>query len=203
MSLSYASPNAMTGAASPQTLADAMLADGVEVVIMADRECSNGDCGATRPGGVAYHGFDGAHKLFLLEFAMPLTGKTGWEMDMPAAWILNAQIPRTMQYGQAECSCWESGCGEWDIFEVLDSGNTRATSTYHGNISGGDADYFERPCHSTIKAAVVFDGDHSAGHIVILPDSTDFPTTLSAEEVQKFIDGVPSSKGKDVVQLGA
>jgi hypothetical protein len=32
--------------------------------------------------------------------------------DEPAIWMLNAQIPRTTQYGPSDCSCWESGCGE-------------------------------------------------------------------------------------------
>ena len=122
---------------------------------------------------------------------------------MPAAWILNAQIPRTLQYGAAECSCWESGCGEWDIFEVLDSGNTRAKSTFHGTISGGDSNYFDRPTGSTIKAAVVLDGEGSAGHIVILPDSTDFATTLSAETVSDYCNKVVSSEANSIFEFGS
>lgn len=117
---------------------------------------------------------------------MPATGKTGWNEDMPAAWILNAQIPRTLQYGKADCSCWTSGCGEWDIFEILDSGNTRAKSTLHGNVSGGDSNYFQRPTGGTIKAAVVFEGDSMAGHIQILPDDTVFGTTMSANTIAGF-----------------
>lgn len=43
---------------------------------------------------------------------MPMDGKTGFNGDMPAVWMLNANIPRTAQYGPKGCSCWESGCGE-------------------------------------------------------------------------------------------
>jgi len=57
-------------------------------------------------------GIDGADKVILIEYSMPMDGKTGFNADMPSIWMLNAQIPRTLQYGDASCSCWESGCGE-------------------------------------------------------------------------------------------
>ncbi|KAK2759080.1 target of Sbf [Arachnomyces sp. PD_36] len=185
-SLSYASADGLSGSASPQCLNNELIGDNNEIIIMSDKKCNNGDCGAVRPGTVAHHGFGGDSKLFLIEFSMPITGKTGWNEDMPALWMLNAQIPRTLQYGKAECSCWESGCGEWDIFEVLDSGNTRCKSTLHGNISGGDSNYFNRPADKTIKAAVVYDGLSSTGHIKILDDATEFGETLSGIEVTGF-----------------
>jgi Putative TOS1-like glycosyl hydrolase (DUF2401) len=203
MSLSYAAADAKSGAASPQILANRMLSDGDEIVIMTDKACKDGSCGVTRPGGIAYHGFDGAKKVFLLEFNMPITGATGWNRDMPAAWILNAQIPNTVQYGKVECSCWESGCGEWDIFEVLDSGNPRCKSTVHGNISGGDSNYFDRPVDSTVKVAVVFDGDNSAGHIVILPAETSFDQTLSDAQVAGFVNKDSSDVARSFFRLGS
>lgn len=50
-------------------------------------------------------GFSGAQKVFLLEFSMPLTNSTAFAGDMPAIWLLNAQIPLTSQYGtNPECS---------------------------------------------------------------------------------------------------
>lgn len=205
MSLSYASSDAKSGSATPQTLANQMLGDGDEIVIMSDQPCKDGDCGATRPGGVAHHGFDGAKKVFLLEFDMPMTGSRGWNKDMPAVWILNAQIPNTIQYGKAECSCWESGCGEWDIFEVLDSGNTRCKSTIHGNVSGGDSNYFERPVDGTVKVAVVFDADNKAGHIVVLPDETRFEEMLTDEQVAGFVNqgGNEDGVAKSLFRLGS
>ena len=95
---------------------------------MTNRSCDDEGCGYTRPGGVAYRkqrrflsipslfsqyanlkrvldGFSGAQKIFLLEFSMPLTNSTAFGGDMPAIWLLNAQIPLTSQYGtNPECS---------------------------------------------------------------------------------------------------
>ena len=202
-SLSYASTDGTTGSATSQILTDGMLADGSEVVIMSSTPCSNGDCGFVRPGTVAMHGFEGSQKLFLVEFQMPLTGNTGWVQDMPAIWTLNAQIPNTLQYGAASCSCWVSGCGEWDIFEVLDSGNTKAKSTFHGNPSGGDSNYFNRPTDSTIKAAVIFDGPSNAGHIVVLPDDTLLDDSITGDVVAGWVNQIHSEAQIAVFSLGS
>ncbi len=93
--------------------------------------CGANDCGYVQPSSVAYRecsevtdrharelneftdGIAGADKVFLFEFSMPTdSGASGNLADMPAIWMLNAQIPRTTQYGPADCNCWESGCGE-------------------------------------------------------------------------------------------
>jgi len=74
-----------------------------------------------------------------------MDGTTGFNADMPSIWMLNAQIPRTLQYGNAQCSCWESGCGELDIAEGLFSGSTYLKSTLHANTPGGDSDYLVHP----------------------------------------------------------
>ncbi|EMC95364.1 hypothetical protein BAUCODRAFT_72229 [Baudoinia panamericana UAMH 10762] len=160
-SLSYASSNGQNGASSPQTLQDITLPSTEEIVIMSDNKCGgeNGDCGYYRPSSVAHHGFAGASKVFLFEFQMPnITGTQTSIYDpvnMPAVWMLNAQIPRTLQYGTASCSCWTSGCGEFDIFEVLAPGDGRMKSTLHGNIAGGDSDYFVRPVATPMIGALV------------------------------------------------
>ena len=129
-------------------------------------------------------GFEGANKAFFLEFMMPDDGKSGWNLNMPAAWILNAQIPRTLQYGKAECSCWTTGCAEFDVFEVLDSGNTRCKSTLHGNVSGGDSDYFDRPTSKYIKAAVVFRGNDIVIHL--LEDDFQFGSSISGATIDSL-----------------
>ena len=120
----------------------------------------------------------------MFEFAMPRDGQGGFEGDEPAVWMLNAKIPRTSQYGNAACSCWESGCGEFDIFEALDDGSARMKSTLHDNASGGDSDYFERPTTSTMKVAVVLSSSSSTIHIQVLPDSTDFSASITAGEIE-------------------
>lgn len=186
-SLSFVNSSGTGGASSPQILADAILPSNEEVVVMLDEECNN-DCGYVRPGSVAYHGFNGANKVFLLEFSMPIDGRTGFNGDMPSVWILNAQIPRTIQYGNPSCSCWESGCGEFDIAEALNSGSTFLKSTLHTNKPGGDSDYFERPTSSTMKLAVVFSSATSTIHIQVLPTSYDFPTSLTTDEIQSICD---------------
>ncbi|KAK5092096.1 target of Sbf [Exophiala xenobiotica] len=184
-SLSYMAADTKSGSASPQVLANTMIEDNSEVIIYSDKPCERNDCGAYRPGTVAYHGFDGSSKLFLLEFDMPLSGKTGFNMDMPATWMLNANIPRTQQYG--DCSCWASGCGEWDVFEVLDSGNTRAISAIHaGATSGTETHYFDRPVDQTIKAAVIFDSDHLTGQVVVLSDDTTFDAVIADKVVAMY-----------------
>ncbi|KAL8803925.1 MAG: hypothetical protein Q9182_002892 [Xanthomendoza sp. 2 TL-2023] len=184
-SLSYASPDGKSAAASAQTLGNKMIEDDVEIIVMSNKTCDGGSCGYTRPGGVAYHGFGGANKLFMMEFSMPKTGKTGFNADMPGIWLLNAQIPLTSQYGtNPHCSCWTSGCGEFDLFEILDTGNFRCKSTLHMAPAGGSSDYFQRPDKSTIKAAVLFHGDNQAAHIKILDDRQEFDESLAAEVIQ-------------------
>jgi hypothetical protein len=202
-SLSYASTDGATGSATSEILANTVLADDTEIVVMSSTPCSGDDCGTVRPGTVAMHGFEGNQKLFLMEFQMPLTGKKGWVQDMPAIWTLNAQIPNTLQYGEATCSCWESGCGEWDIFEVLDSGNTKAKSTFHGNPSGGDSNYFVRPTDSTIKAAVIFDGNSNSGHIVVLPDDTVLDDSITSDVVADWVNQLHSEAQSGVFRLGS
>ncbi|KAK7901051.1 target of Sbf [Exophiala xenobiotica] len=194
LSLSYANADNTGASSGPVTLADTLVGDNSEFVIMTDKACSgeNGDCGYYRPGSVAYHGFSGASKLFLLEFQMPLTGTTGFNMDMPAAWMLNALIPRTQQYGN--CSCWTSGCGEFDIFEVLDSGNTKCKSTWHGAHSIGDSDYFARPTGATVKVAVVLDGSGSTTNIMVLDDATTFDESVTEASVSAWLSGIEAGE---------
>ncbi|KAK6003696.1 hypothetical protein QM012_009467 [Aureobasidium pullulans] len=178
-SLSYSNSQGNAGASSPQVLADTQLASNDEVIIMSDKEC-DGDCGYYRDGQVAYHGFAGAQKAFFFEFEMPLDGNTdaATNGDMPAIWMLNAQIPRTLQYGKADCSCWTTGCGEFDIFEVLAPGDLRCKSTLHSNIKGGNSDYFKRPTSGSMKAMVLLNGENM--HIKVLDNDYQVPTSIDA-----------------------
>ena len=188
-SLSYASPDGQTGASSPQMLQDTTLPSSAEVIIMSDRKCEGDDCGYYRPGTVAYHGFDGSQKAFFFEFSMPDSGESTTDIydpvNMPAIWMLNAQIPRTLQYGNEDCSCWSSGCGEFDMFEVLAPGDQRAKSTLHGNKAGGDSNYFARPESGTIKVAMVLNDDNI--HIKILDNSVDFPSTMDESTINEIL----------------
>ncbi|KHE84487.1 hypothetical protein GE21DRAFT_1208548 [Neurospora crassa] len=156
-SLSYINPLATGGAASPQVLANEVITG--EFVVMTDQDC-DGSCGYVRPGSVAKKGFSGTSRIFLLEFSMP---HTGGGADMPAIWLENARVPLTQQYGA--CSCWTSGCGEWDVFEILHAGYERAETTFHLDPPAGDANWFQRPIdqNGPIKVVVWFDGGVDGG----------------------------------------
>ncbi|KAK2877030.1 hypothetical protein FQN49_001480 [Arthroderma sp. PD_2] len=84
-----------------------------------------------------------------------------------------------------DCSCWDSGCGEFDVLEVLAPGDKRCKSTLHGNVSGGSSYYFDRPV-DTVTAAVVFNAEGKSLHVKILKDMKDFPTTLDSDLVKEM-----------------
>lgn len=127
---------------------------------------------------------------------MPLTGHQGFNGDMPAIWLHNAQIPLTSQYGTSpDCSCWTSGCGEFDVFEVLDSGDTKCKSTLHMAPAGGSSDWFMRPVNESVKVAIIFAGDQGKVVIRVLDKDTNFSDAISAHVVNEWILG-PSSQFK-------
>lgn len=188
-SISFAGSDGVSAASSPQALGDITFPSNKEFMIFSGKDCSQNvgtDCGYYRDGIPAYHGFGGADKIFVFEFQMPKASDSAtFNYDMPAIWLLNAKIPRTLQYGKADCSCWSTGCGEFDIFEILSAGSNKLISHLHDGQGGGSQDYFERPYDSTMKGAVVFkDGTIS---IVVLDDSTSFPSSLSAETVDSWL----------------
>ncbi|WBW72778.1 circularly permuted 1,3-beta-glucanase [Schizosaccharomyces osmophilus] len=203
-SISYAAANGVDGASSPQVLADTMLKSDKEVSIWSANKCDGDDCGYYLSGIPAYHGFSGT-KVVLMEFNMPHDDSTNFINDMPAIWALNAQVPRTLQYGKRECSCWDSGCGEFDIFEVLNAGNEKMVSTIHSKQGsqngagggGGSSDYFTRPTGSTMIGAVVFDTSSSAVYVIdVTKNGVNFDQTYSASDVAGWL-----KSGSTVVQL--
>lgn len=119
-----------------------------------------------------------------MEFQMPLDGNTGFQGDTPAIWMLNAQIPRTLQYGEETCSCWASGCGELDIVEVLSPGLIQCKSTIHTNMPAGDSDYITRPTNSPMKLAVIFRSTSSTAHIQVLSENFDFESSLTSAQIE-------------------
>lgn len=118
---------------------------------------------------------------------MPMDGLRSFLGDMPAIWMLNAQIPRTLQYGEAACSCWESGCGEFDIMEVLSSGSKYCKSTLHTNTPAGDSDYILRPTDAAMKIAVFFHSPTSAIRIQTLPDKYIFGSTINEAAIAEIM----------------
>ena len=193
-SLSYCNHDASGGLLSPVVLDDVTIGSNKEYMIMSGEKCDE-LCGYCRDGTVAYKGWAGTEKIFVFEFLMPHEGdKNSFNGDMPAVWMLNAQIPSTLQYGKKECSCWSTGCGELDLFEVLLGGSDKMIAHLHTSQGapagtnyggGGSQDYFNRPTDGTMKAAVIFHDDQI--HIQQLDDSTTFGDNLSADTVNQWL----------------
>ncbi|SCU85008.1 LADA_0D05204g1_1 [Lachancea dasiensis] len=195
-SISYCAADGVSGAGSPQALDQVTVPSNKEYMIFSGVKCSDtssGSCGYYRDDIPAYHGFGGDTKMFVFEFSMPHDDSSSYNGDMPAIWMLNAKIPRTLQYGNSDCSCWGTGCGELDLFEILSSGSEKLITHLHdgqgdnGNSQGGGGtqDYFERPTSGTLKAAVIFDGSDQTLHVVKVDG--DFSSTLSASTVNKWL----------------
>lgn len=200
--LSYASDNGTGYASSSTVLANnTFLHSDDEFTIFSSSKCpSSGfskSCGVYRSDIPAYHGFDGTVKMFLFEFEMPTETQANdstSNYNMPAIWLLNAKIPRTSQYSSnSNCSCWKSGCGEFDIFEVLNT--TEAThlfTTIHDYQGTGDINtgmsaqgHFYRDLNNRMLGGAVFDNDGNA--IAFLSNSTTFDSTISASDLNDWI----------------
>lgn len=126
--------------------------------------------------------------------------------DAPAWWFLNADVPRILQYGSdrnnVPCSCWSTGCGEFDAFEVLARGEERAKSTLHrqGNLEGGDSNYFRRPVGRRQKWAVILKGFNIT--VTALPDNFDFGASLTDEVVSGLVRYDPNSNLHSLFPIG-
>lgn len=181
-----------------------------EIAVFTDKVC-DGDCEYARPDAIAHcrfstfapfagtdehtDGWEGPSKAFFIEFQMDHYDNYGDDQgmlsDAPAWWFLNAAIPRILQYGNDRnnipCSCWSTGCGEFDAFEILSRGEMRAKSTIHrpGNIEGGDSNYFLRPVGRTIKFAVVFYNWNITARV--LDDGFDFGASLTQAQIDDIL----------------
>ena len=130
----------------------------------------------------------------------------GMLSDAPAWWFLNAAIPRVLQYGNDRdnipCSCWSTGCGEFDAFEVLGRGEERAKSTIHrqGNLESGDSNYFQRPVGRTLKFAVVFYEFNITA--TVLDDGFLFGEGLEESVVREIVQYDPDSNSHSLFAIG-
>lgn len=184
-------PDTTAGSKTPQILHNQPINTRDEFLILSDQPCSDETCGFCRPGIPAFQGFAGDKKVFVLEFKMPHdVTPTDFNNDMSAMWLLNSNIPRSFQYGlkNSQCACWESGCGELDLFEILVDNKDSLKSHYHSSQGtgnqyggGGSEDYFPRPTDKFVKAAVIFDGVKKV-IIRFLPDNTIFRKEMVDED---------------------
>lgn len=179
-----------------------LISSDEEFVFFSNISCEssgfNNDCGVYRKGIPAYHGYYGTTKMFLFEFSMPEETSTDEDAfdyyNLPAIWLLNAHIPRTAQYtGNANCSCWATGCGEFDIFEAMNVTEAdHLYSTLHDYQGSGDIGtglqaqgYIQRDTDNVMKGGVVFGSDGSAR--VFMNSDLDIASTISATQVVSWI----------------
>ncbi|KAK6541112.1 target of Sbf, variant 2 [Orbilia ellipsospora] len=203
-SISFMSADGQSGCATPQILADNVLF-GVnqEFSIWTNQSC---DASTFSLGGssVCRRGFSGNNKVFVFKFTMPSAHTDDSNIygnsNMPAVWSLNSLIGRSLQYpSNPSWSCWNGGCGEFDIWEVLYPTAPACeymTSTLHsaqgnpgtGKGGGGTCDYFERPTTGTFTGMVSYLAD---GTITIkkLDDSFDFPEYITTNDIKSGISG--------------
>lgn len=133
--LGYTGPYANSSSSTPQIL-NGWIAEGLEITVMSGTPCNN-DCGFYR--GVGYHGWAG-DKIIITSVSMPHS----IDNNDPAVWSLNADTVRTAQYG---CNCHASGCGEFDIAEVVPTSplDNCYMTLYSYNGNRGTQAYFPRP----------------------------------------------------------
>lgn len=208
--LSYAGSDGLSKADSATVLAkDTLITSDKEYTIYSNISCpssgANKGCGVYRKGIPAYYGFGGTTKMFLFEFTMPTEtqkNSTKFEYyDMPAIWLLNDHIARTSQYpNNANCSCWSSGCGEFDIFEVMNgTEKNHLYSTFHtfqgiedlgtGIQSYG---YIPRDTSNTMKGGVIFDSNGDT--VTFISDDTEFDADYSAEDIRALMKSFSKSE---------
>lgn len=208
--LTFATSNGTGASSSASVLAEnTLLSSDDEFSIFSNITCPKSgtgkSCGVYRSGITAYHGFSGVTKMFLFEFEMPTETQSNSSSfsyyDMPAIWLLNEHIPRTSQYPtDANCSCWASGCGEFDIFEVMNgTERNHLYSTFHTFQGIEDlgtgiqaSGYISRDTSSTMKGGVVFDSQGNT--VVFVSNSTTFNETITPETLNGLVENFSSDE---------
>jgi hypothetical protein len=208
-SLSYVSSNGDKVTPESTPFEGALATSEREIAIFADKECDH-DCPYWRPDATSHFGWSGSSKAFFIEFQMDhyqnMGSDQGLISDAPAWWFLNAAIPRILQYGNdrnnVPCSCWSTGCGEFDAFETLGNGEERAKSTLHrqGNLEGGDSNYFKRPVGRMLKFAVIWHYPSITARV--LDDGFDFSASLSSDQIQRLVSYNPDSWVHSLFAIG-
>ncbi|RLN56896.1 hypothetical protein BBP00_00007767 [Phytophthora kernoviae] len=166
---------------------------GCEVNIMTATNCADEDGCIGYYDDMGFHGWDGGMKMFVTKVMMP----TGSTANLPAIWMLNAQVVRASQYG---CNCRgegsEGGCGELDVAEVIETNTAQdKVSThyyfYDGSVSPGGDNYASRPTDSAVTYVTIIDNS-GTGTIKIIElggDDFDFSVdSISSSTVSTWID---------------
>lgn len=199
--LSFADSDGVNASSDSTVLSQTTIPSNEEIVMFSSSKCgsssSDGDCGIYRSNIPAYHGFDGTTKMFLFRFNAPNDSSVDPNTtypNLPAIWLLNAHIPRTSEYpANYSCSCWDSGCGEFDIFEVMNTTDMyKFTSTLHtyqqtDNVQDGTQAqaWTDRTTHSEMVGGVVFDSNGTAS--VFMSNQTSLDDTISASTLRSWL----------------
>ncbi|SSD61686.1 related to Cell wall protein YJL171C [Saccharomycodes ludwigii] len=213
--LTYASSDGVSKASSATPLGSGnLITSDEEYVIFSNISCSKSgydkDCGVYRKGIPAYHGYYGTTKMFLFEFKAPTEtqeNSTSFSYyDMPAIWLLNSHIARTSQYPtNSNCSCWASGCGEFDIFEVMNgTQKNNFYSTFHTfqgtGVLGTGLQAFghvDRDTEDTMLGGVIFD---SVGNtLVFMNNETTFGSSIEVSDISALLNLEEEEEEDDVV----
>lgn len=197
----YVSSDGLEKSDSSQILDNTTIPSALEFAIASGIKCNGtDDCGAYRSDCAPYHGFYGVNKMFLFEFNAPSDTSEEQSVnktdgyDMPAIWLLNTHILRTSQYPtNGNCSSWNTGSGEFDIFEVMnytERNNFYATiHDYQGidDIGTGiqNFGYLERTPDATMKGGVVFGEDKTI--TVFLSNSTSLNSTIDNSDLNDWM----------------
>ncbi|RLN89608.1 hypothetical protein BBJ28_00015540, partial [Nothophytophthora sp. Chile5] len=155
---------------------------GCEVNIMTETNCADEDGCLGYYDDMGFHGWDGGMKMFVTKVMMP----TGTSVNLPAIWMLNAQVVRASQYG---CNCRGSGsvggCGELDVAEVIETNTAQdKVSThyyfYDGDVSPGGDNYASRPTDSAVTYVTIIDNSSSGAIKIIELGGDDFDFDVDA-----------------------
>lgn len=207
----FVSSDGLKKSDSSEILDDVLIPSALEFAIASGIECNGtSDCGAYRTDGQAYHGFGGGlNRMFLFEFNAPSDTSEDDKQnktdgyDMPAIWLLNAHILRTSQYPlNGNCSSWNTGSGEFDIFEVMNfTERNNFYSTIH-DFQGTDDigtglqnfGYLERTPGSTMKGGVIFSQDSTI--TVFLSNDTSLDSSIDNSNLSTWISSL-TEQGKE------
>lgn len=158
---------------------------GAEVHIMTSKQCGkDGECkGYYDKDGTAFQGWGGAKKMFVTKVTMP----NGGSPNLPAIWMLNAQIVRSSQYG---CNCRGmgkgGGCGELDIAEVLEK-DTSVVATHYYFYDGGSApghdSFGKRPYDTPATYITIIDESYGVKILELGADDFDFSCGSVSQDV--------------------
>lgn len=194
-SLSYSDASGIKPAKSATVLSDTTLVSDQEVVLFSNSDCDD-SCGFSRSGAPAKKGWAGTTKIFVFNFKMPTDNSGSNNVNMPAIWLLNGQIPRTLQYGAESCSCWSTGCGEFDLWEITDKGSSNLETHIHDGQGqpgtryggGGSGSFFQRPSDYETFAAIFTGSDVYLKKL----DNFNFDSSISADTVKGWVSGSPT-----------